>query len=570
MEPGQDRHPAPFARLVALLRPESKDLWAIVAFAFVVGALSLAAPIAVQQLVNTVAFGGLLQPLVVLSVLLLAVLTFAAVLNMVEAYVVEVLQRRMFVRVVADLAYRLPRVAVSAFDRIHGPEAVNRFFDVMTLQKAGATLLLDGVGTALQAHIGMFVLAFYHPMLLGFDLILLVAIVTIVFGFGRGAVRTAVAESKAKYAVASWMEELARHPIAFKVGGGPDHALERADELTRVYVDARRDHYRIVFRQLAGAYGLQVLASSGLLVIGGALVIGGQLTLGQLVAAELIVTLVVSAFAKLGKHLETFYDLLAAVDKVGHLLDLPLERRGGDVHREPSASPDAGMGAAVRLVDVGFSYLEGRTVFEGVNATIAPGERLAVTGASGAGKSTLLDLLFGLRAPTAGYVELDGTDLRELRLESVREHVVAVKGFELIEGTILENVRMGRSNVDLADVQKALAAVALLDVVRALPDGMDTYLVTGGAPLSLGQARRVMLARAIAGRPRLLLIDESLAGLDEDSRDVVLDFLFDPARSWTLIVASHEKEILDRCRRTLHLRGADTAPVHGEEEGRAR
>ena len=264
--------------------------------------------------------------------MLFTFLTFAAALRGLLSYVVEILQRRLFVRLVADLAYRLPRVRGTAFDGMHAPELVNRFFEIVTVQKAASSLLLDAVSIILQTFVGMAVLAFYHPFLLGFDLVLLMLIAFITFGLGRGAVKTAVNESIAKYAVGAWLEELVRHPTAFKLHSGHQFALDRSDRLTVDYLDARKKHYRIVLRQLLFALGLQATVATALLGLGGWLVIQGQLTLGQLVAAELIVTVIVGSFAKMGKHLESFYDLLASMDKLGHLFDLPTERHDKQFH----------------------------------------------------------------------------------------------------------------------------------------------------------------------------------------------------------------------------------------------
>ena len=281
--PTSDHHdsgPTPLRRLIELIRPERSDLWSVVMFAVIVGGLTLATPIAVQQLVNSVALGGLMQPVVVLALLLIAVLGFSAALSVIEAYVVEIIQRRVFVRVVGDIARRLPRVQFDVFDRKNGPELVNRFFDVVTIQKVGATLLLDGIALVLQTAIGLLVLSFYHPLMLAFGVVLVSGIAVIVFAFGRGAVATAIAESKSKYEVAAWLEEIARHANEFKPIGAGRYALERADDLSRNYLRARGAHYRIVLRQLAGAYGLQVVASGALLGLGGGLVIAGTVDAG--------------------------------------------------------------------------------------------------------------------------------------------------------------------------------------------------------------------------------------------------------------------------------------------------
>lgn len=536
----------PARRLWQIVRPDRPDLWSIVVFGIVVGTFSLATPIAVQQLVNSVALGGLLQPVVVLALLLLVGLAFAAGLTAIQAFVAEIVQRRIFVRVVADLARRIPRVRVHAFDGRHGPEVVNRFFDVLTVQKVGTTLLLDGVGLTLQTLMGLLLLSFYHPLMLGFSVLLLAGIAFVVVVLGRGAVPTAVAESQSKYAVEAWFEEVARRLPEFKTEGAGRLAVERADALAREYLRARSAHYRIVFRQLAGALGLQVVASSAILGLGGGLVIAGQLTLGQLVASELVVTAIVASFAKLGKHLESYYDLMAAVDKLGILFDLPLERDEGAL---VETSTEA---AAVSLRGVRFSYGD-RTVLDQFDLDVAPGERVVLIGPSGAGKSTLFDLILGLRTPASGYVTVDDADLRHLRLDSLRERIVRVRGPEVVEGSIEDNVRMGRRWISTKTVREALARVGLLEAARSLPDGLETKLTADGSPLSRSESLRLTLARAIAGRPSLLLLEDALHGLDEECRSAVEAALFGPEATWTLLAADSGSDLNARCDRVVEL-----------------
>src|SRR5690606_23632125 len=258
----------PLRRLLRLLAPDRGDLWVVITYAAGIGVLVLATPIAVQALVNTVAFGTLMQPLVVLAALLLMCLSFAATLRGLQIWVVEILQRRVFMRIVEDLSHRLPHARWTALGS-QGPELVNRFFDVFTLQKAIASLLINGLEVVLTAVVGMLVLAFYHPWLLAFDLVLLCAVLFIIFVLGRGATDSAIEESKTKYAVAAALEEMARHPTAFKTAGGAAHASLRSDELSRKYLLARHAHFRVLMRQIGGALGLQAAASAALLALGG-------------------------------------------------------------------------------------------------------------------------------------------------------------------------------------------------------------------------------------------------------------------------------------------------------------
>lgn len=555
--------PRPFARLRQLLQPERRDIAAVVVFAAAVAVLSLATPIAVEALVNTVAFGVLMWPVVVVAGILMACLGLAAAIRAMQVYVVECVQRRLFVRVVADYAHRLPRLRLDAFDRRYGPELANRFFDVLTLQKSLATLLLDGVSLVVTVLVGMAVLAFYHPFFLGFDLLLLMLIAFTLFALGWGGVGTGLHESHAKYDVAAWLEELLRCLRAFKFAGGRRLALEKADQLAGEYVAARRDHFRVVWRQTVFALGLQAVASTALLGLGGYLVINRQLTLGQLVAAELIVALVVASVAKLGKYAETYYDLLAAAEKLGLVTDLPLEREGGE------ALADTGGGMAVRVRGVG--HVSHRTLPTPAEWHVAPGERVAVAGPPGSGKTTLFETLCGLREPDRGVVEVDGIDVRGLSLERMREQVALVEGPDAFAGTVLENVRVGRPHLSPGDVREALRVVGLTGAVHDLPRGLDTPLTPGGGPLSAGQALRLGIARALAGRPRLLILDGVLDALDLRDCPDLLPRLFDRAAPWTLLVASTDPAVVGMCDRTIGsfaVEAADLVPLAAQGPSR--
>lgn len=532
----------PAWRLAQLFAPDTQDVKLLVVFSLVVGVLNLATPITVEALVNTVAFVGLLQPIVVLALVLAACLGFAAVLRALEAVVVELIQQRLFARVATDLAYRLPRVRREALENVHGPELVNRFFDVTTVQKVGAKLLLDGITAVLSAGIGLTVLAFYHPLLLAFDVVFLSALALIVFGLGRGAVKTAIKESSAKYAVADWLEELVRHPIAFHLVGGREIALDHGDTLTNTYLQHRRAHFRIVLRQLVSALGLHVVTSTVLLGLGGWLVKIGELTLGQLVASWLIVSLVLDAVAKLGRQLEGVYDLLAAADKLGVLFDLPLEEEGGE------ECPASEAPAALQLIDVGHTWPDGGASFSGVSLDLAAGTSVALMGGN---KTTLLEMIQGQRACARGKILYDGIDVRGLRLASLRPQIGLARSGEVITASVAENVRLGR-NLSLAEVQAALTAVGVWEAVQALPEGVRTELTSFGRPLSQGQADLLALARVTASKPRLLLIDGALDGLDEQRLNHALAHLTERA-PWTLVVATRRLDVARRFERRLRL-----------------
>lgn len=548
---GEAPYVGPLGQLLRLLRPDLTDIVVVGIFSLVVGLLSLATPITVEALVNTVTFGRYLQPLVVLAIMLFAFLGFAALLKGLQTYIAEIMQRRVFVRVVMQLAEKLPRVKRDAFAEQHGPEMINRFFEVITVQKSAALLVLDGIAIVITAIIGMIVLAFYHPYLLGFDLLLMGSVAFAVFALGRGAVDTAINESYKKYAVASWLEQLAMFPTTFKLDGGRQRARERADELTVDYLKARQNHFAILIRQIIFSLALQAVAGASLLGIGGFLVINGQLTLGQLVAAELIVAVIVGSFAKLGKHMESYYDLLAACDKLGHLFDLPTERDEGVNPQRLS------LGARVALHRVtlqgGHHGATAPHASNPLSLVIEPGERVAISGPPGSGKSHLLEMLYALDDPAHGYIEFDALDLRSVSPAALREQVALVQSIEVFEGTVAENIDLGRAGINYEDVRQVLEDLDLWNEVMHLPEGLQTKLSPTGNPLSGSQLIRLALARALVSKPRLMMVDTILDQLADHQLRRVLDALTSADRSRTLIIVSGRDGLLSSCDRAIHL-----------------
>lgn len=539
---------SPPRRLWELVAPDRGEIGVVVLFGIAVGLLTLVVPIATQALVNTAAFGTLLQPLLVLAFIVFTALSASGVLHALQLLVTERLQRRLFVRIAIDLAYRFPRASLDGTALHPAPELVNRFLDVVNIQKSAAFLLVDGITILLQAVVGVLLLALYHPYLIAFDALLIAMITFVVFVLGRGAVRTSLAESHAKYAVLAWLEELTRAPLTFRIAGGTALAMRRADHVTTEWIGARRSHFRVVFRQVVGTLVVQALASGLLLGLGGWLVSRQQLTLGQLVAAELIVTPLVYRFARFGKYLEALYDLLAGADNLGVLFDVPIEREGG--------AALAGAGPIdVQLRRASFAHHPRVPLLEDVCLELPAGSRTAILGLAGSGKSSLADLIAGLRAPDTGSIELGGVDVSEIAPDALRASVELVRGAAPFEGTIDDNLRLDREGIGAAEARAALEAVGLLDEILLLPDGLATRITAEYAPLSESQALRLVIARALLGRPRLLVLDETLDALAGATLDRALEVLLAPEAPHTLVILTRRPEVARRCPRVLSLAG---------------
>ena len=533
----------PLQRFFKLLKPEAADIRTIVVFSIVIGLLSLTLPLAVEAVVNTIAFGRYLQPLFILAFIVMAFLGFRAALNVLMSYVSEIIQRKLFVRTVEDLSYRLTRVPLSVWRAKHGPELVNRFFDIVTVQKVTSKLLLDTLMLFLQTVIGLAVLAFYHPFLLGYDIGLLAMMSIVLYFLGRGAIKTATDESQLKYDTAAWLQEIVRHPSTYKFNNGLGFALNRADELAAEYINERTRHFRILIRQLSFTMAMQVVAATVLLALGGYLVIIGELTLGQLVAAELIVTVILGSFAKFGKDLESFYDLMAAVDKLGKLFDLPVE----PVDRlQLVRTPGPNQISLVKgVLDSGHSA---------ANVNFIPGKTYALYGASELRRSKLLEVFVGQNKLTSGHVLLNDFRVDALSAESLQEKVSLVRDIELFNGSVDENLRMGRANIGSAKINEIVNTLGFRKIVSSLPEGFGTKLNISGYPLSPGEAIRLVIARALIAEPGILFVDGLLDRLSDEDAEDLLPRLTDFSKATTIIVGTGRRAIAKWAEQCLDMR----------------
>ncbi len=507
---------------------EARDMRLVVIYAIVIGILSLLAPIAVQALVSSIAFTTLRQPLIVLSILLLGGLGLSGALKALRVYVVEMLQRRVLVRVATDYGRRLPLISHETRKTADLPQHALHYFDVVKLQKAGATLLLDALGLALQTVTGMVLLAFYHPYLLAFDVVLALLLIVVLASSFWEATDTALIESKARYAVAGWLQTIAHGDDQFASASGAAYAEARTDGLVRGYLDSRAAHFRIVMRYVAGGLILQVVMPVALLVLGGILVMERELTLGQLVAAELVVAAIAVGFGKLGNHLEKAFDMVSGMAKVTKILGLPVIPEGRAFGRSDRAP-------SVRVSGVVCG-----------DVTVAPQSATALSGSSETA-DMMFDAIQGKRTHSGILALVDSVDVRKLDKGELGDAVWRLDDTPLLPDTILGNLQFGPRAVDVDQARAALERVGF-DLNR-YPDGLSTAVGQGAPPLPRLDRVRVHVARVLLHRPRVVLIDGLFNDVDLSSAagKVLADLLLRPERAWTVIVQTRDPLLIDRC-----------------------
>ncbi|MFL9610813.1 ATP-binding cassette domain-containing protein [Methylobacillus sp. Pita2] len=535
----------PRQRLIDLLSLERKDILLIIILMGGVGFINLAIPISVQALINTVTMGSLMKPLLIISFMLFIFLLLAGLFYVLEIFIVELIQRRIFCRIATDAANKTQGAKYDAADAEDLQELVNRFFEVTSVQKSVATLLTIGVATILQGVVGSIILVFYSMYFAVVVALVVLIILVIVYVIGRKAPLTAIAESHAKFELAAWLETIARNLNTFKFSSGVSLAQERTSQLASEYLEKRSAHFRILIKQYLGGVLIYALGGTAMLALGGTLVIKGQINLGQFVAAELIIFAVLASFLRFIGQLEYYYDLLASLDKIGYIQDLPQEKA-------PLRQVEVKRPIKLSAVNLSYHYLRHTALQSGISFTVQPGRSLAVLGAAGSGKSSLAALLTGLKQPESGRVEFNDIAIDQFNLNELRQHIGCVGKLEIIEGSIIENILIGRNDIPIGEVTELLGRLGLMSSINQLQDGFNTQLSVNGAPLSTTQINLLMLARAIIGQAGLLIVDGLLDYLDEADLQRALPLMLDlPACS--LVIMTRRASIAQHCDETLVL-----------------
>ena len=548
-------HTRPFKRFLRLLEKDRKDIGLIYLYAVVNGIVALSLPLGIQAIVGLILAGRVSTSWVILTIIVTLGVAFSGVLQIVQLSITEVLQQRIFTRASFEFAYRIPRVKTEAIRGVYLPELVNRFFDTLNVQKGLSKILLDLSTSTLQIVLGLALLALYHPFFIFFGLALLITLAALIRWSLRPGLRSSLKESTYKYRVAHWLKELARGFSTFKLAGVTNLPLTKTDSLVASYLTHRKQHFRILVFQYAGVVVFKTLITLGLLALGGILVMQNEITIGQFVASEIIIILVMTSAEKLILTMEPLYDVLTAVEKMGQVTDLPLDpKRNGPSEEALTGSP-GGLDIDLRDVSLPTGTFVKRPVLSHLNLQIPAGARVALVGEEGSGKTALLELLGGFVEPASGSRLIHGVPVKNIDPQLLRRHIGDALDREILfEGSLRENLTVGREDISLADLQHALEAVGMDEFVQAAPLGLETPVNSDGVGLNHRVLRRFYLARAIAGAPRMVLIDDFLESFDAPSRSHLIESLTGDHASWTLVAACDDPAFLARCTHIVHLK----------------
>jgi ABC-type bacteriocin/lantibiotic exporter with double-glycine peptidase domain len=538
--------PTPLKRLLRLMATEKKDIVYIYVYAIIVGLISLVLPLGTQAIIGMVSGGMFFSSVIVLiSIIIIGVLASGG-LQIMQVTLVEVLQQRIFARAAFEFAFRVPRIKPEALLAYYPPELMNRFFDVVVIQKALPKILVDLSGAVLQILFGIILLAFYHPAFLAFGLIFMGFLFLMFRLTGPKGLETSLSESKYKYKIAAWLEEIARTFPSFRLAGDSNLHIDRMDEYVNNYLYYRKSHFSILRNQYVYIVIFKTLIIGALLILGSILVVDNQITLGQFVASEVVVVLVVGAVEKIIFSMDNVYDLLTATEKVGTVTDLPLEKDKGTKVKFNQYTN----GVFIKMDGVNYKYPEGKNyALQNINLEITPGERVGIAGTFAAGRHTLANLLAGsINTSFEGAITVNNISLRDIQANTWRTAVDSnLFSYDIFDGSILENISMNRARIKQEDIWWAIEHTGLSSYINKLPDGINTRVSAIGSKLTRSTRHKMILARCIASRPKLLIFNDDMQDMQRSERLQLISFLTLRDNPWTLMAITNDTALLGQC-----------------------
>ena len=538
-----DNYPNPLNRFWSLLKANNKEIRQIYSLSFFSGLVALTLPLGIQAIINLIQGGEISISFIVLIIIVIAGIILAGTLQVMQLRITENIQQSLFARAAFDFALRIPNIKSEELYKKYAPELMNRFFDITTIQKGLSKILIDFSLATLQIIFGLFLLSLYHPLFILLSLTVVVVLYVILKYTSKKGFETSVKESGNKFNVAFWLQELAHARVSFKMAGNANLAGGETDRRVNKYLTARENHYTILKQQMVYLIGFKVFIAACLLSIGGVLVINQQMNIGQFVAAELIILLVIGSVEKIILCLETIYDVLTSLEKIGQVSDLELESCNSGLSIDDSNS------LSVELKNVVFSYPKAtNNTIENCNLQIPSNYKIAIHGNNGSGKSSLMKLISGQFQIQNGTICFNDLPVGNYKIDSVRKLTGSyINGDELFNGTIEDNISIGRDNVTTNDVIEVIGLLMLKDFIKSLPQGLNTKVFNDGQSFPKSIIQKLLLARAIVHHPKLLLLEDCFDNLTETEKNKIIDYLLSDKFNCTIIAVTNDEYYLSKC-----------------------
>lgn len=525
---------SPLQRFNRLLRLEKADISRVYVYAFFNGVVNLTLPLGIQAIVNLIQGGEISTSWYIMVSLVIMGIAFTGILQLLQLRIVENLAQKIFSNASFEFALRIPRIKYEAFRNYYGPDLANRFFDTISIQKGLPKILIDFSLGIFQIIVGLVVLSLYHPFFILLSILLLIVVYLIIVSTGKRGLKTSLKESSLKYKIAFWLEEIARSKLSFKLASNNKISLGKTDRHVNEYLDSREEHFRVIITQSVYLIIFKVLVAAGLLVTGSILVFNEQMNIGQFVAAEIIIILIIASVEKLIKTIESIYDVLTALEKIGFVFDKPMDEQDGVLLKDSEDS------YKISAENISYRYDDSATNnLEDINFDIPHNRSTIIKGPPSSGKSTLLKLISGVLEPSDGIIKFNDYPVKSLDFESIKKEIgFCISHGEIFQGTILENITLERPNATPENIKRAIEITGLSKFLSRMPLGFNTPIDPEGKKTPRNIQNRILLARAIATNPKVLILEDPLDHVNTGEKRKIISALMNEVNRWKVVVSS--------------------------------
>jgi len=554
----------PWTRFVNLLKLDKQEIINIYIYSIFNGLVSLSLPLGIQAIINLIIGGQISTSWIILIIFVLSGIIISGILQILQSFMTENLQQKIFARGAFDFTYRIPKLKLDLIDKLHVPELINRFFDITTVQKGLSKILIDFSSAIFQVIIGLILLSFYHPFFIFYSIILIIAVFIIIKITGPKGLSTSMKESTYKYEVVHWLEELARSLETFKLAGKSYLPFEKTDKALTGYLKSRNEHFRILVIQYSIMILFKVFITAGLLILGGFLVIDQQMNVGQFVAAEIIILLVIASIEKMFLSMETIYDVLTAIEKVATVTDLEIEQDDNIINEDK----DFSNGISISIKNLTYKFAGTKfDILKNINLDISAGEKVCFVGYDGSGKSMLFKIISGYYDDFSGSILINNYPYSNFKKEELRSIVSYSLSKEdaIFSASLADNISLGREKVKFEDIKYAADIFGLLKFHEVFPKGYHTILNPEGKQLPRSIVIKIMLARSLANNPKILILENIISKMKLFDKEAFLNHVFDN-ENMTVLLDSSEESIAKRCDKIVRMDSGEVVEIGTYEE----
>ncbi len=538
----------PIKRLLGLLRMEKNNIYYVYFYSIISGLMYLSLPLGIQAIISLMSAQQLSASLVLLIILVICGVFLNGFTYILQMRITERIQVRLFTLMSLAYSNRLPKLQQEHINDYHLPELVNRFFDTSSIQKGISKILLELPVASIQILFGLVLLSFYHPIFILFGTILILLLYVVIKLTAPQGLSSSFLESDYKYKVGYWIEEIARNIKTFKLRGKTDLALTKTNDYLDGYLSARNKHFRILQIQYWAFTIFKTAVTAILLITGCWLFFQQKINIGQFIASEIVIIMTLTSVEKIITSIDGAYDLLTSLEKASKILDKPIE----EINQQSTLSLED---INIDIHNLSFRYIpDQKYVLNDISLAIRQGERIAVVGTKGSGKSSLLDLLTGIHTDFEGSIMVNKLPLFSYNLQKLRSKIgIYFSESEIFEGTLEENLIVGLADCNISDITDIAEKTGLIDFINKNKEGIYQELSTHGKKLSESTKAKILLARAILKKPKLVLIDDFTYMLTKRDKTLILNYLFNTQKDYSVVIKTSDEEVMKKCDKVLFM-----------------